>query len=91
MPSATQATREEFLADIRCQDAVIRRIKLWARRLQGVSGGLAELPLHGEYGRYAQLLIHEYDDVDMNSLETIEDLPPLIAELEKILPPAKKS
>ncbi len=38
-------------------------------------------------------LIHGYDNVDFDILWQIvtQDLPPLIAELEKILPPEKKS
>jgi len=38
-------------------------------------------------------LIHAYFDINLDILwKTVaEDLPPLIAELEKILPPAKNS
>ena len=87
-------TKEEFLADIQCQDAVIRRIMIMGEAANRVSVETkAELPLHwGDMVGMRNLLIHEYDDVDMTVVwKTIkEDLPPLIAELEKILPPAKK-
>jgi len=88
-------TRGEFIADIRCQDAVIRRIMIIGEAANRVSMETrAELPLHwGDMVGMRNLLIHKYDDIDMAVVwKTVkEDLPPLIAELEKILPSAEKS
>ena len=85
-------TQEEFLQDVQCQDAVIRRIEIIgeaARRLsddaRAALPGVAWDAMTG----MRNVLIHEYDDVDLTIVwDTVQaDLPPLIAALEKIVPP----
>jgi len=84
-------TREDFVKDTQCQDAVIRRIMIIgeaARRVSDETRGELSLPW-SEMTAMRNLLIHEYDDVDMKIVwETVSrDLPSLIASLEKILKP----
>src|SRR3989304_3904896 len=81
-------TREDFLKDTQCQDAVIRRIEIIGEAARRVSNnGKATLPLPwSEIIGMRNLMIHEYDDVDLVIVwDTVKnDLPPLIASLEKI-------
>ncbi|MBI5827313.1 MAG: DUF86 domain-containing protein [Deltaproteobacteria bacterium] len=81
--------REDFLKDTQCQDAVIRRIVIIgeaARRVSDETKSALRLPW-SEMVAMRNLLIHEYDDVDMKTVwETVShDFPPLIDSLEKIL------
>ncbi len=85
-------SREDFLKDTQTQDAVIRRVEIIgeaARRLSDQTRmalpGLAWDAMTG----MRDVLIHEYDDVDLEIVwDTVQlDLPPLIAALEKIVPP----
>lgn len=82
-------TREDFLKDTQCQDAVIRRIMIIGEAARRVSDETrAELILPwSDMTAMRNLLIHEYDDVDMKIVwETVShDFPPLVDVLEKIL------
>jgi len=83
---------EEFLKDVQCQDAVIRRLEIIgeaARRLSdSTRESLPDLTWNAMISM-RNILIHKYGDVDLNVVwDTVQmDLPPLIAALEKILPP----
>ncbi|OHB37591.1 MAG: hypothetical protein A3C38_07275 [Planctomycetes bacterium RIFCSPHIGHO2_02_FULL_50_42] len=82
-------TREEFLKDIQCQDAVIRRIEIIgeaARRVSVETRATLKLPWSEMVGM-RNLMIHEYDDIDMTTVWVTvrRDLPPLIYSLEEIL------
>jgi len=85
-------TWDEFHADIQCQDAVVRRIEIIgeaARRLsQETRDKHPQIPWR-EMTSMRNLVIHEYDVVDINQVwDTVQKrLPPLIAELSKIVPP----
>jgi uncharacterized protein with HEPN domain len=85
-------TKEVFLKDTLCQDAVIRRLEIIgeaARRLSPEARqtlpGLAWNAMIG----MRNVLVHEYDDVDLHVVwETVQkDLPSLIAILEPLVPP----
>ena len=89
-------TREDFLKDALCQDAVIRRIEIIGEAASRLSPEcLSEFPRipWKNIINMRNRLIHAYYDINLNTVwsTVAEDLPPLIAELEKILPPAKKS
>ena len=87
-------TKEEFLNDLQCQDAVIRRIEIMGEAAGRVSeetkGAFSNLPWSEMIGM-RNIMIHDYNDVDMVIVwETVQnDLPPLISALESILPPEK--
>jgi uncharacterized protein with HEPN domain len=90
----TGKTEEEFLKDSQCQDAVIRRLEIIgeaARRISAQTRAvLSDLPWN-EMAGMRNVLIHEYDDVDLTIIwDAVQmDLPPLIAALEKIVPPKR--
>lgn len=83
-------TREQFLADQRTQDAVIRRFEIIGEAARHLSPAtlqaLPDIPWNLMVGM-RNLLIHDYDDVDPRRvwLDSQDDLPPLIARLEKHL------
>ena len=85
-------TKEEFLNDSQCQDAVIRRIEIIGEAAGRVSdetkSTFPNLPWSEMVGM-RNVMIHDYDDVDMVIVwETVQnDLPPLISALESTLPP----
>jgi uncharacterized protein with HEPN domain len=85
-------TWDEFYADMQCQDAVVRRIEIIgeaARRLsQETRDKYPQIPWR-EMTSMRNLVIHEYDVVDINQVwDTVQNkLPPLIEELAKIVPP----
>jgi len=87
-----EKTKEDFLNDLQCQDAVIRRLEIIgeaARRIsEKTKSTFWNLPWYEMVGM-RNVMIHDYDDVDMVIVwETVKnDLPPLISELESILPP----
>ena len=82
--------REDFLGDLQCQDAVIRRLEIIgeaARRISAKSQKkFSDLPWSDMIGM-RNMMIHEYDGVDMYIIwETVNtDLPPLIDVIEGIL------
>ncbi len=83
---------DEFYEDIQCQDAVVRRIEIIgeaARRVsQATRDKYPQIPWR-EMTSMRNLVIHEYDVVDINQVwDTVQNkLPPLIEELTKIVPP----
>ncbi len=83
-------TREQFLSDLRTQDAVVRRFEIIGEAARHLSPetlkALPEVPWHLVVGM-RNLLIHDYDDVDPKRVwaDTQNDLPPLIARLSKYL------
>jgi uncharacterized protein with HEPN domain len=85
-------TKEDFEADVQCQDAVIRRLEIIgeaARRLSAeTQATYPQLPWRA-MTQMRNLVIHQYDDVDLTIVwDTVQtDLPPLIAALEQITPP----
>jgi len=83
---------DEFYKDIQCQDAVVRRIEIigeaaW-RVSQETRDKYPQIPWR-EMTSMRNLVIHEYDVVDINQVwDTAQNkLPPLIEELTKIVPP----
>ncbi|MFZ3072026.1 MAG: DUF86 domain-containing protein [Thermodesulfobacteriota bacterium] len=82
-------TKEDFLKDIQCQDAVIRRIEIIgeaARRVSEKTRTALPLPW-SEMISMRNRMIHEYDDVDMATVWVTvrRDLPPLVASLKKVV------
>jgi uncharacterized protein with HEPN domain len=83
-------SREQFLADVRTQDAVIRRFEIIGEAARHLSPAalkaLPEVPWDLVVGM-RNLLIHDYDDVDPRRVwtDSQNDLPPLIVRLEKHL------
>ena len=82
--------RNEFLGDLQCQDAVIRRLEIMgeaARRISVMTHeDYPDLPWSDLIGM-RNIMIYEYDAVDMYIIwETVHcDLPPLIDSVENIL------
>ncbi len=82
--------RNEFLGDLQCQDAVIRRLEIIGEAARRISVKTHEdhpdLPWSDLIGM-RNIMIHEYDDVDLYIVwETVRiDLPPLIDAMENIL------
>ncbi len=83
---------DEFLNDTECQDAVIRRLEIIGEAARRVSeetrARFPHLPWNAMVGM-RNLLIHEYDDVDLTIVwdAVRNNLPPLTTELEKVVPP----
>ena len=83
--------QDSFENDLMRQAAVMRQLEIMgeaARRLsEETRQELSEIPWHQIIGMRNRL-IHVYDDVDLAIVwDTIQnDLPPLIAQLEKIVP-----
>ncbi|KAF5429476.1 putative conserved protein, contains HEPN domain [Candidatus Methanophagaceae archaeon] len=82
--------RDDFLDDLQCQDAVIRRLEIIgeaARRTSGkTQNTFPDLPWSDMIGM-RNMMIHEYDGVDLYIVwETVNtDLPPLIEVIKGIL------
>ena len=89
---ANGKTRDDFEADIQCQDAIIRRLEIIgeaARRLSAETQTMhPQLPWRA-MTQMRNLVIHQYDDGDLSIVwDTVQkDLPPLITTLEQIVPP----
>lgn len=83
-------SKKEFLDDLQCQDAVIRRLEVIGEAARRISKDtqthLANLPWN-EMVSMRNVMIHEYDDIDVGIVwETVQnDLQPIINSLEKIL------
>jgi len=81
---------EDFLNDLQCQDAVIRRLEIIGEASRRISEETCktypELPW-SEMISMRNIMIHEYDEVDLNIVweTTVNDLPPLIVKIENIL------
>jgi uncharacterized protein with HEPN domain len=83
---------DEFYEDMQLQDAVVRRIEIIGEAARRVSGETQAKYPHipwREMTSMRNLVIHEYDVVDINQVwDTVRNkLPPLIEELLKIVPP----
>jgi len=83
-------TQEEFLRDIQCQDAVVRRLEIIGEAARRVSDDTRELHAHLPWHKMIGMrnaMIHEYDDIDMPLVwETVKtSLPELVRLLEKII------
>jgi len=89
-------TKDEFDHDIQCQDAVIRRLEIIGEAARRVSeqtkASFPHLPWNAMMNM-RNVLIHEYDGVDLPIVwDTVQnDLPPLIAVLERIVPPKERT
>jgi uncharacterized protein with HEPN domain len=85
-------TREEFEADIQCQDAVIRRLEIIGEAARRVSSQtrstFPDLPWNSMIGMRS-VMIHEYNDVDLNVVwDTVTTgLPHLVYLLERLVQP----
>ncbi len=81
---------EDFLSDIQCQDAVIRRLEIIGEAARRVSDETREahpeLPWHKMVG-IRNVMIHEYNDVDPHLVwdTAYNRLPSLVHSLEEIL------
>ena len=86
----SKKSRDDFLRDPLCQDAVIRRLEIIgeaARRIsEQIHQTFPELPW-GEMIGMRNRLIHKYDDIDVDILwDTVtRDIPDLIEKLDPIL------
>jgi uncharacterized protein with HEPN domain len=90
-------TSEQFMTDVRTQDAVIRRFEIIGEAARHLSPdalkALPEIPWHLVVGM-RNVLIHDYDDVDPQRVwkATQGDIPVLIARIKAYLgaqpPPA---
>ena len=84
-------TKEEYLKDTQCQDAVIRRLEIIGEAAGRVSGATTtkfpDLPWK-KMVSMRNIMIHEYEDVDLDIVwDTVKnDLPPLISLLEPLIP-----
>ena len=82
--------RDQFLADVRTQDAVIRRFEIIGEAARHLSPAavkaLPDVPWNLMVGM-RNILIHDYDDVDPKRVWTYgqEDLQPLIIKLAAYL------
>ena len=82
-------TKDEFLKDTQCQDAVIRRLEIIGEAARRISdetrATYPKLPWKAMVGM-RNVMIHEYDGVDLNIVwETLQkDLPDLVKSIEKI-------
>jgi len=87
-------TKEEFLRDSQCQDAVIRRLEIIGEAARRVSEPtrqrISQIPWVAMI-RMRNLMIHEYDDVDLQVVwDTVQEhLPHLIKTLEPLVPPSE--
>lgn len=83
-------TEAEFLADIQCQDSVIRRLEIIGEAARRISEetrrAYPELPWSDMIGM-RNILIHEYGDVDMLIVwKTVQtELPAIVAKVAKLL------
>lgn len=84
-------SKADLIADLQLQDAVIRRLLIVAEAARRVSEATRQtfstIPWSAINGMRNRL-VHEYDDIDLDIVwDTVQSsLPPLIAELEKIVP-----
>jgi uncharacterized protein with HEPN domain len=80
---------ETFLADIQCQDAVIRRFEIIGEAARRISVQFRlqhpQLPWTEMIGM-RNLLIHEYDDVDLHIVwrTVIRELPIIVEKIETL-------
>ena len=83
-------SKDEFLEDTQCQDAVVRRLEIIGEAAGRISdetkSALPDVPWKEMIGM-RNVMIHEYDGIDMVIVwDTIKtNIPTLIASLEKIM------
>jgi uncharacterized protein with HEPN domain len=83
-------TKEDFLKDTQCQDAVIRRLEVIGEAARRISDGTIQrfprLPWREMIGM-RNVMIHGYDDIDLVVVwKTVtDDIPRLVDSLEEIL------
>jgi len=83
-------SREQFLADVRTQDAVIRRFEIIGEAARHLSPAalqaLPDIPWKLVVGM-RNILIHDYDDVDPKRVwtDSQNDLPPAILTVTRVL------
>ena len=88
-------TWREFQEDVLFQDGVIRRIEIIGEATRRISEetrrSLPQIPWSDMVGM-RNIVIHDYDKVNLRKVwDTVHnDLPPLIAELENIVPPEEE-
>src|SRR3990172_1094657 len=72
MTYVAEKTKEEFEADIQCQDAVIRRLEIIGEAARRISdqtrSALPHLPWNAMIGMRS-VMIHEYNDVDLGIVD----------------------
>jgi uncharacterized protein with HEPN domain len=82
---------EDFLSDIQCQDAVIRRVALIGEAARRISDETRkehpQFPWR-EMVSMRNLVIHEYDDIDLSVVwDTVnKNLPDLLVLLDDVSP-----
>ncbi len=87
--------REGFLADVKTQDSIIRRLEMIGeaagRLSDSAKGHLPQVPWRSLIGM-RNLLIHDYDNVDLGVVwDTVQkDLPALVSALEPHVPKDKQ-
>ena len=88
-------TKEEFLRDTQCQDAVIRRLEIIGEAARRISGETrARLPdlAWPAMINMRNLMTHEYDHVDLDVVwDTVQNyLPALMQSIAPLVPPPEK-
>jgi len=92
---ASAKTKEEFILDTQCQDAVIRRLEIIGEAARRISretrASLPGLPWAAMINM-RNLMIHEYDHVDLAVVwDTVQNhLPALIQSISPLVPPPEK-
>ncbi len=86
-----QRSKDEFIADVQLQDAVIRRLLVIAEAARRVSANtrqaLPNIPWQ-EINGIRNRLVHEYDDINLSIVWNVLqfEIPPLIEELKSQIP-----
>ncbi len=85
-------SRSEFLRDVKLQDSVVRRLEIVGEAAGRLSPEFRQEHPTVPWGRMTGMrnrMIHGYRDVDMELVwETVQrHIPPLILQLEALLPP----
>ena len=83
---------DEFRQDSQLQDSVIRRLAVIGEAARRISKATRERLPHVSWQTMIAMrnvMVHEYDEIDLPIVwDTVhEDLPRLVAELEKHVPP----
>ncbi len=85
-------TWKEFKADTQLQDSVVRRLEIIGEASRRISESskmeLPKIPWHEIIGMRNRI-VHEYDRLKLDIVWKVvqRELPPLIVEIEKIVPP----
>lgn len=87
----TGKIRATFLSDIQCQDAVNRRIMIIGEAANCISAETRQTLNHLLWRQMLamqNIVVHEYANVNLGIVwDTLQnDLPPLVTELEKVVP-----